>query len=64
MQEAFPQKYGTYRWDVADIPRFAHQERFPESDLQKALVDMALLAGWALLFFAAANVAISRYDLR
>ncbi len=64
LQRARPEKYGEYRWDVADIPRFTYREQAPGRDLQEALVDIALLAGWALIFFAAATVAVSRYDLR
>ena len=64
LQETLPEKYGEYRWDLSDMPRFSYVERLPGSDVQSALADLVFLAGWALLFLVGAAIALSRYDLR
>ncbi|MDP6779941.1 MAG: ABC transporter permease subunit [Candidatus Latescibacteria bacterium] len=64
LQRALPEKYGEYRWDVSDIPRFSYVEQPPDSDIGNALPDLIALVAWALLFLVGAAIALSRYDLR
>ena len=64
LQETLPAKYGEYRWDLSDMPRFSYVERLPGSDVQSALADLVSLVGWALVCLAGAAIALSRYDLR
>ena len=64
LRQARPEKYGEYKWDISDMPRFTYHEIWPEKDIQTALMDIGILALWGLFFFAGAYVAILRYDLR
>ncbi len=59
-----PAKYGNYKWDVSDMPRFIYQDAWVGEDIQTALVDIGILALWGLAFFVGAYVAMLRYDLR
>ncbi len=63
-RKAYPAKYGEYKWDVSDMPRFSYRETWPEAEMRSAMVDIGLLALWGLVFFAGAYAAILRYDLR
>ena len=64
LQWANPEKYGEYKWDISDLPRFIYHTTWPDEDLKTALTDIAVLALWALILFLAAYVALLRYDLR
>ncbi len=46
LRRARPEKYGEYKWDVSDMPRFTYQETWPEEDVRIALVDIGVLAVW------------------
>ena len=63
-RKANPAKYGEYKWDISDLPRFHYQEIWPEENARAVLVDIGLLALWGVIFFAGAYVAVLRYDLR
>jgi len=64
LQRINPAKYGKYKWDISDMPRFAYRETWPQEDVQTALVDMGVLTLCGLAFFVGAYVAMLRYDLR
>jgi hypothetical protein len=64
LRRANPGKYGEYTWDVSDLPRLVPPEEWRTADLETALADLAVLAAWAMFFFAGAYVAMLRYDLR
>ncbi len=59
-----PDKYGEYTWDLSDMPRFTYRERWPEGEVQAAMVDVGILAIWGVLFFVGAYVKMLRYDVR
>jgi len=59
-----PGKHPPFKWDVSDIPRFDYVDDWPSSDFLTALVDVGVLAGWGVVFFAAAWIRMLRYDLR
>jgi ABC-2 type transport system permease protein len=63
-RENHPDKYGEYKWDISDMPRFNYREAWPEVELHATFVDLGLLALWGLAFFAGAYVMMLRYDLR
>ncbi len=63
-RKANPAKYGEFRWDISDIPRFIYTKQSPEAALQSAMVDVGVLLLWGLVFFAGAYVIILRYDIR
>ena len=46
------------------MPLFRYRETWPEEEVRSALVDVAVLAIWGLVFFAGAYVVVLRYDLR
>lgn len=50
--------------DLSEMPRFQWQPPPLAPALSRAFVDLALLAGFALAFYAAAFVSFQRYDLR
>lgn len=55
---------GKIQWNSEGVPRFAYQETWPAEDLAAAGIPGATLLVWGVLFFAAAAVAMLRYDLR
>jgi hypothetical protein len=63
-QQANPETHGEYRWDISDMPRFVHPQPGTDADVSTCLLDVSLLALWALLLFSGAFVAVLRYDLR
>ena len=64
LRQANPEKYGEYRYDVADYPSFTYRETWPDRDIQTGLIDVGMLVLWGAVFFAGAYAALLRYDLR
>lgn len=58
------EKYGEFVWDASDLPSFVWNEAWPDEEVREALFQIGVLAGWSLLFFSAAFVAMVRYDPR
>lgn len=61
---AWREKYGEHEWDTSDMPLFTYRDAWPTSELQDILVNVGLMGGWCLLFFAGAFVSMLRYDPR
>ena len=64
LMQWMPEKYGEFSWQVADIPRFRYEEKWPAADIRSALIETGAVALWGLLFSAGAFVTMIRYDLR
>jgi ABC-type transport system involved in multi-copper enzyme maturation permease subunit len=64
LRQSNPAKYGKFKWDISDLPRFVYQDTRPDEDVQAALFDVGILALWGLVCFIGACVAMLRYDLR
>lgn len=64
LKRANPEKYGERKWDVSGLPRFEYRETRLGEDIRTAVVDLGILAGWGLVFFAGAYAAMLRYDMR
>ena len=64
LREYHPAKYGKSEWNVSDMPRFTYQQTWPQEDIQTALIDLGILALWALFCLLGAYVSLLRYDLR
>ena len=64
LKQGYPEKYGPYKWDVSDMPRFVYRETWPQEQVQTAAIDIGVIVLWGLLFFLGAYIALLRYDLR
>ena len=64
LQRSNPEKHGKYRWDISDMPRLLYQEAWPDEEIRAALIHIAALVAWALLFLVGAYLAVLRYDPR
>ena len=64
MKRDMREKYGQFKWDVDDLPRFTYRGGWRQGDLVNVLEDIGALTLWAILFFAAAYAFVVRYDVR
>ena len=64
LRRSDPDTYGEFTWHIDGLPRFTYTERWPDADLQYAMLDRCVLALWGLVFFSGAYAAVLRYDLR
>jgi len=46
LRRFYPERFGAYRWDVSDVPRFDYTITWPEEDVAAAAFDLGILLCW------------------
>ena len=64
LQRDHPGKYGAYRWDISDMPRFDYHDVWPVEDIRAAVTDIAILVFWGAALALGGYVAMRRFDVR
>jgi ABC-type transport system involved in multi-copper enzyme maturation permease subunit len=63
-QRDHPGKYGSYRWDISDMPRLDYRDTWPREDIKAAAVDIAILVLWGIALLVGGFASMLRFDVR